>query len=119
MVQSSLQFESLIDLCRNQHRRIVIAKLANEKRSLAMSDLTKAIITCTHHMPATEVSEKDTREIRLSLHHSHIPKLADYSLIEYDPDRQQVKPRSQFNHVEPHLSSIIDADPDLEAPVTL
>ncbi len=119
MAEPSIKFDALLDLCRDQHRRIVVATLAREKRSLTVNDLTEAIINQNHHVPVTEISEEDTREIRLSLHHTHIPKLADRSLIEYDQERQLVEPTSQFDQLEPQLSAIIDADPDLEAPMTL
>lgn len=119
MVGTTIEFDTLLQLCRDQHRRIVVATLARENRSLTVNDLTTAIVKHNHHVPVTEVSVEDTREIRLSLHHTHIPKLAARSLIEYDQERQLVEPTSQFDQLEPQLSAIIDADPDLEAPVTL
>lgn len=119
MVGTTIQFDELLDLCRDQHRRIVVATLAGENRALTMNDLTTAITDHNHHVPATDVSAEDLREIRLSLHHTHLPKLADRSLVEYDRERQLVEPTSRFDRLGPQLSAIIDADPELEAPVTL
>lgn len=119
MVGSSSEFDALLGLCRNQHRRIILAALAHEERSLTLNDLTKTIANYNHHAPVIDVAEEDLTEIRLSLHHTHIPKLADRSLVKYDQERQLVAPTSQFDQLEPQLSAIIDADPDLEAPITL
>ncbi|ELY57693.1 DUF7344 domain-containing protein [Natronolimnohabitans innermongolicus] len=119
MVGTSLEFDTLLELCHEQHRRIVLAVLASEKRSLTVSDLTKAIVKHNHHTPLLEISEEDVRPIRLSLHHVHIPKLADLSLVTYDRERQLVEPTAQFDQLQPQLSAVIDADPELEAPVAL
>ncbi|NUB91653.1 hypothetical protein HTZ84_09410 [Haloterrigena sp. SYSU A558-1] len=119
MVGTSTEFNTLLELCQEHHRRIILAVLATEKRSLTVNDLTKAIVKHNHHTPLLEVSEEESRQIRISLHHMHIPKLEDLSLIEYDQERQLVEPTPQFDQLQPQLSAVIDADPELEAPVTL
>ena len=119
MVGTSTEFDTLLELCQEQHRRIVLAVLASEKRSLTMNDLTKAIIKYNHHTPLLEISEEESRQIRTELYHVHIPKLEDQSLVEYDRKRQLVEPTSQFDQLQPQLSAIIDVDPDLEPPIVL
>lgn len=119
MVGTSTEFNTLLELCQEQHRRIILAVLATEKRSLTVNDLTKAIVKHNHHTALLEVSEEESRQIRISLHHIHIPKLEDLSLIEYDQERQLVEPTPQFDQLQPQLSAVIDADPELEAPVAL
>jgi hypothetical protein len=119
MSESSTTFDSVLDLCQHQHRRIVLAVLAEEKRSLTLNDLTQAILKYNHQTPITEASEDVIAEIRLSLHHIHLPKLASEGLIDYDPDRQLVEPTEQFEQVLPTVSTILDADPTLEAPIEL
>lgn len=119
MVGTSSEFDTLLELCQERHRRIVLAVLATEKRSLTMNDLTKVIVKHNHHTPLREVSEDELGQIRMALFHVHIPKLEDLSLVDYDQERQQVEPTSQFDQLQPQLSAIIDADPDLEAPIVL
>ncbi|MFC6718054.1 hypothetical protein ACFQGT_10490 [Natrialbaceae archaeon GCM10025810] len=119
MVGTTTEFNTLLELCHEQHRRIVLAVLASEERSLTVNDLTKAIIKHNHHTSPMEVSKEESRTIRISLQHVHIPKLEDLSLVNYDTERQLVEPTSQFDQLEPQLSAIIDADPGLEPPVAL
>lgn len=119
MVGTSTEFDTLLELCQEQHRRIILAVLATEKRSLTVNDLTKVVVKYNHHMPVIELSEGESKEIRTSLLHVHIPKLEDLSLVTYDQERQQVEPTSQFDQLQPQLSAIIDADPELETPVAL
>ena len=119
MVGTSTAFDSVLDLCQHQHRRIVLGTLAEEQRSLTLNDLTKAVLKYNHQTPVTEASEGVLTEIRLSLYHVHLPKLAAAGLIDYDPERELVEPTEQFEQVQPTLSTILNADPSLEAPMTL
>ena len=119
VTETADEFNTLLELCQEQHRRIILAVLATEKRPLTVNELTKAIVKHNHHTPVIELSEDESRQIRTSLYHMHIPKLEELSLIEYDQERQLVESTSQFDQLQPQLSAIIDADPELEAPVGL
>lgn len=119
MNESPIEFDTVLDLCRDQHRRIVLAVLAEEKRSLTVNDLTKTILKYNHQTPVTEVSEEILTEIRLSLDRVHIPKLESVGVIEYDPERQHAKPADRFDQLQPYLSAIVDLDPTLEELIEL
>ena len=119
MSETGSTFDSVLDACRHQHRRIVLARLAAEQRSLTLNDLTKSVLKYTHQASPTGVSEDVRTEIRLSLYHTHLPKLASEGLVTFDPDRQLVEPIEQFEQVQPTLSTVLDADPALETPVEL
>ncbi|WP_226480833.1 DUF7344 domain-containing protein [Natrinema amylolyticum] len=119
MNQEPVTFDTVLDLCADRHRRIALATLANEQRSLTVNDLTKAIVKHNHHVPVTEMSEGNLSEIQLLLHHVHLPKMEASVLVDYDQERGLVEPTEQFEQVQPQLSAIIKADPDLEPPVDL
>ena len=119
MSMESISFDSVLDLCRHQHRRIVLAVLTAERRPLTLNDLTKTVITCNHQTPITEASEDAIAKVRLSLYHRHLPKLASAGLIEFDPEKQLVEPTKQLEQMQPTLSTILDADPALTMPMEL
>jgi hypothetical protein len=119
MNESTSTFDLVLDVCQHQHRRIVLALLTTERRSLTLNDLTKTVLKYNHQASPTEVSQDVLTETRLSLYHVHIPKLASDGLITYDPDRQVVEPTEQFEQVQPTLATILDADPTLETPIEL
>ena len=118
-MNESIAFDSVLGLCQHQHRRIILGTFAEEKRSLTLDDLTKAILKYNHQTPLTEASADVLTEIRLSLHHVHLPKLASEGLVNYDPERHLVEPTEQLDQVQPTLATIIDADSSLEAPMEL
>lgn len=111
MSRDSSEFDTVLDLCRDHHRRIVLAVLAEEHRSLTVNDLSTAILKYNHQTPITAVSEEVLTDIRLSLYHEHIPKLESEGVIEYDSERQHVVPTERFDQLQPSISAIIEADP--------
>ncbi|PSP98804.1 hypothetical protein BRC89_06530 [Halobacteriales archaeon QS_4_70_19] len=119
MNRASTDFDSILHLCQKQHRRIVLAILAEERRELTLSDLTEAVLRYNHHVPLEAAAEDTSDEIRLSLYHSHLPKLASAGLIDYDQDGRVVELTEQFREVQPTVSMIIDADPTLDEPIEL
>lgn len=119
MSRESIDFDTVLDLCRDQHRRIVLAVLAEEHRSLTVNDLSRTILKYNHQTQVTEVSEEVLAEIRLSLYHEHIPKLESEGVIEYDPERKHLVPTERFDQLQPSISAIIEADPSLRVPVVL
>ncbi|WP_224333834.1 DUF7344 domain-containing protein [Haloprofundus halobius] len=119
MSRDSIAFDSILNLCQNQQRRIVLAILVAEQRSLTLDELTKTVFEYNHRTPLTEVSVDVRAEIRLSLYHVHLPKLASEGLISFDSDRQLVEPTEQFEQGQPTVSTILDADPTVEVPIEL
>lgn len=117
MSESSLAFDSILGLCRNQHRRIVLGALAEEQRSLTLDDLIEAILENNHQVPPAEASEDVVTEIRLSLYHVHLPKLASEGFINYTQEHRLVEPTERLDHVQQTLSTILAADSSLEAPI--
>lgn len=119
MKEGAIDFETVLDLCRDPHRRIVLAVLEEEQRSLTVNDLTRTIVKYNHHRPITEVPEEELMRIQISLYHVHIPKIEMEGVIEHDRERQRVEPTGRFDQLQPHLSAILDFDAGIEEPVTL
>ncbi|SDR18346.1 DUF7344 domain-containing protein [Natronobacterium texcoconense] len=119
MSENPITFDTVLNLCEDEHRRIILAVLAEEQRSLTVRDLRGTILTYNHHTPVIDASEEMLTEIQSSLSHTHIPKLESAGVIEYDSARQLVEPTEQFDQLQPHLSAIIGTDPGLDEPIEL
>jgi len=119
MSQDSISFDSLLDICRNQHRRIVLGVLKGEQRSVTLTDLTMAVLKYNHQTTIAKASEDVLREIRLTLYHVHLPRLASEGFVRYCLEQQLVEPTQKLAQVQPTLNPILDADPSLETPIEL
>lgn len=119
MGSDSIAFDSILNLCQNRSRRIVLRTLTGEQQSLTLDDLTETIIKYNHQISLTEPSENVLTEVRLSLYHVHLPKLASEGLIDYDPELQLVELIEQSEQEQQILSTILNADSSLETPTAL
>lgn len=113
------EFDAVLDLCSSKHRRIVLAVLAEQRRTLTVSDLAKAVLKHNHHASLPEVSGETMARIEIALHHTHLPKLVAAGIVEYDGERHLVEPTEEFDEIEPYLSAILEADPVLATPVEM
>ncbi len=119
MGENSIAFETVLDLCRNRRRRVVLAVLDAERRSLTVNDLGWTVLTHTRETSGAEAADGAVAEIRLSLCHTHIPKLESEGVIEYDAERNLVRPTDRFDQLQPQLSAVLGADPELEERIEL
>lgn len=117
MSEDSIEYGTVLDICKHHHRRIVLATLAEEQRPLTLNDLTHAILRYNHQTTIVDASNQLLTQIQQELYRSHIPKLESIGVVEYDPERRQVEPTEQFDQLHPYLPAIIDADPNLDAPI--
>ncbi|WP_247730998.1 DUF7344 domain-containing protein [Halovivax limisalsi] len=112
MVGTAIEFDAILEACQDQHRRIVLSKLATAPASVPVDELAAAIAEQNPYAPAAAVSEAELTRIEISLVHTHIPKLEALSLVEYDRDRHRVEPTPRFEQSAPELIAIIEADPE-------
>ncbi|MFC3960054.1 DUF7344 domain-containing protein [Halovivax cerinus] len=112
-------FDTVLDLCRNDHRRIALAVLATEGRAVTGDDLTTAILEYNHQTPASEVGEDVLTRVTNSLYHEHIPRLESAGVVDHDRERDRVEPTDRLEELRPSLDTIVELDPGLEPPIEL
>lgn len=119
MVGTQSDRDTVFELCSDRYRRIVLAILAGEQRSLTLDDLAKTIVKLTHETPLREVSGETIAGVKTSLYHIHLPKIEAARLIEFDSDREVVEPTAQFDRIEPDLSAHLNDVPEPVTPLEL
>jgi predicted transcriptional regulator len=81
-----LSVETLHELLADRQRRLVIEHLHDTDRStIPLTDLVDVL--------RTQEDEESKRQARISLLHKHLPKLADYDIVEYDRHDEVVRYR--------------------------
>ena len=73
----------LYDVLSDERRRAVLAALAETTPPVHTHTLARQVCERERDPP-----EED--RVRVSLHHVHLPRLADSDLLEYDPERNEV-----------------------------
>ena len=60
------------------------------KTPLAVKDLAVEIVRAQRDESDDEISKEQVERVHTMLHHHHVPKLADYGLVEYDTSENRV-----------------------------
>lgn len=89
------RLDELLSVLADSDRRTVTAHLRETPTDTATLD-ELATVLATH-------STLDRGRIRMQLHHTHLPKLAEIAGIDYDPDTKIVS-----YHGHPELESLLD-----------
>lgn len=97
--------DELFALLADERRQALIAVLASHDGPVDVNELTRAVAALETDDDVTDAHESDLRRIRLTLHHVHLPKMADYGVISYDPDRRTVM----------LADGLIETNPDVDA----
>ena len=90
--KSTLTTESLLELVVHPRRREILRHLQeNADRAVTIDELTQTVA----FDGGTITSRDDSRATAASvaLHHTHLPKLADAGIIDYDSRRETVRYR--------------------------
>lgn len=72
-----------LSLLSNRRRRDVLYRLS-EAEVTSVDSLAATIAAREASVPAEQLPEDDRKRVQVDLYHTHLPKLADRGLIEYD-----------------------------------
>ena len=93
--------ETAMGLLANRQRRAVLRYLERAGGTATLSELAESIAMETRNPdPATisdhaGVSSQEARDVRISLHHVHVPKLTEADAIEYDSETETLTLREK------------------------
>lgn len=75
-------------LLSNDCRRVALDILATRTTPVELTDLARAI--ATRQVDAEEPDREDVNRFAITLHHRHLPKMADLGVIEYDFESKRI-----------------------------
>jgi DNA-binding transcriptional ArsR family regulator len=103
--EDDVPLDATFDVLANRRCRIALRHLAECDDALVVDDLAARL--------ADELDgEASETHLSTSLHHTHLPKLDDAGLVEYDSDRGFARFRddSQFEELRPAIDALESAD---------
>ena len=71
----------------SERRRTTLEVLSRRLTPIGLDELAAAVA----ERETDASSEQHTERIRISLHHKHLPKMADMGVIDYDEESHRVK----------------------------
>jgi hypothetical protein len=101
---TSLQETTIHDVLRNDRRRRVLKLLQREKREVRLRELSERVASLeTGESPPP----KNIREsVYVSLHQTHLPKLNDLDIVDYDRDRKTISLNAPAKEVDLYMEVV-------------
>ncbi|WP_137285986.1 DUF7344 domain-containing protein [Halorussus salinisoli] len=99
--------DTVLALLRNERRRHVLAALSERSGSVPVRELAEAVAAreIGTDIDADEISSETAERVVASLHHLHLPKLADADAVAYDDEAGTVS-LAQAEDFTPFLRAI-------------
>lgn len=97
-----LSASDVYDLLSNARRRYVLCHLM-ERSKASVRELSRRIAAWENDVEVSVVSSKQRKRVYTALHQTHLPRLDEFGVVEYDRDRGEVYARERLNIFEPYL----------------
>lgn len=104
---NSPELTEAFDLLTHPHRRYVLYYLSNESNVVNIDTLAVAIAKWDGEHTGT--AQTNHEEILWTLHHTHLPKLADAGVITFGPNRDSITLR-EMGHLDQFLDDTAAID---------
>lgn len=86
----ALPLDIVFDILSNRRRRIILDVLASEDEPTTLGALAELIASIENGKPEASLSSKERKRVYICLLQSHLPKMDDADVIDYDEDRKTV-----------------------------
>jgi hypothetical protein len=103
-----LQIDLLFDVLSDHQRRQLVGYMHASNEDIFHLDDFAQIIDI-QETDFSEVDEKNRKQVKIALHHRHLPKLADAGLIEYDSRHGDVRYRGTTDSEIVDVSQFLDS----------
>lgn len=86
----SLNRDEVFEILKSQRRRMVLYYLRRNGDPVTMPELVEQIAAWENDVEIDEISSQQRKRTYVSLYQTHLPKLADTGLIEYEGDDEDI-----------------------------
>lgn len=83
-VSPPLSPDALFSLLRNQRRRDVLRCLRAADGEVELRELSEQVAALENDCPAAAVTYKERKRVQTALYQIHLPKLAEWGVVDYD-----------------------------------
>lgn len=99
-----LSRDVVFQLLSSPRRRFVLYYLREHGGETELEDLTRALAAWETDKPVEELGDDDEKRVYVSLYQTHIPKLEENGIVEYDGDTTRVSLTDAADQVDRYLT---------------
>ena len=97
---SVLELDEVFAALGHPRRRYLVYTLSKGGDEQTLNEIARHLAAWEQDVRTDAVAEEDRRRVHASLYHSHVPKLADLGIIEYETDGDIIIRASNIEQVE-------------------
>jgi hypothetical protein len=116
-VETDLSKDDLFHILQNQRRRRVLQYLADndDEPQLDMRDVAEQVAAWEHDTTVQQLTSDERQRVYIALYQSHLPKLDEKAIIDYNQSRGIVERTALADQFEPYLDAGSQEDTEVES----
>jgi len=105
-MSENLQLEQndLFDILSSARRRYVLY-LLDENGEMKLMDLAEHVAAWENEIDREAVTNDQRKRVYVSLYQTHVPRLEEFGLVEYEAENGSVSPAESANTIRPYLTT--------------
>jgi len=102
--QKSLSQDTVFDLLSSARRRYILYHLRQHEGEASINELASQIAVWENDVPPDELTRQDEKRVYVSLYQTHVPKLEEQGIVDYDGDTGVVRLTDRAYQVDRYLT---------------
>ena len=103
--ESELSQDVVFDILSSPRRRYVLYYLRSTGETVQLTDLAEKVAAWENDVEPGDITDQERKRVYVSLYQTHIPRLAEASLIDYEKESGQIAPSDQTARIDRYLNS--------------
>lgn len=95
--------DDIFEILSNSRRRYLIHTLHQRGGAAGLSELADRIAASEHGIPIADVESDQRRRVYISLYQTHLPKLEEYGIVDYDEEDKTVSLTDRVDRLDHYL----------------
>jgi len=103
--ESELSQDVVFDILSSPRRRYVLYYLRTTGESVKLTDLAEQVAAWENETDPDKITEQERKRVYVSLYQTHIPRLDDAGIIDYDKESGDIALAEDATNIDDYLSS--------------
>ena len=109
--QDQLSRDLVFDVLKNRRRRYALHYLRRAEETVQLSELAEQVAAWENDITVDAISAAERKRVYTALYQSHLPKLDDAGIVDYNQNRGIVELSEASEQLDPYLD--LDVTPDV------
>lgn len=108
--KKSLDRETAFDILSNERRRHTLHYLLREDRAVELRELSTQISAWENGLDPEEISHQQRKRVYTALRQTHLPKMDEEGVLDYDKNRGVIEPRTEVDQLKIYLDVVPETE---------